>query len=304
MSKCLACGSSEKKHVGRATDYEYYSTDDEYDFYKCGNCGSIYIDPVPEDLLSMIYPSNYYSFGAHKETFVQKVKKVLDKRFFKKYLNTIKKDELSVLDVGGGSGWLLDLVKSFDDRINFTKVVDFDEKAESVARSKGHDYFNGRIEDYKAERKYDFVLMLNLIEHVADPGAVMANISNLLSDEGLVVIKTPNIESMDARMFGKRYWGGYHCPRHWTLFSRSSFEQMIEGLDLKVSSFSYTQGAPFWTFTTLFYLKKMGLARIDRNRPAVYHPLNGPLNGLWAGFDIVRSPFMKTSQMFIVLSKR
>ncbi len=302
--KCLACGSERSTHWGRATDYEYYSTEEEFDFYRCDDCKSVYIDPVPEDQLSLIYPSNYYSFKPHNETFVQKIKKSLDQKFFSKLLNRIPGENLAVLDIGGGSGWLLDLVKGIDQRVDYTCVVDFDEKAESEARSKGHDYFNGRIEDYNTEKKYDFILLLNLIEHVADPKAVMAKVADLLSDQGLAVVKTPNVDSLDARLFKNRYWGGYHCPRHWTLFTRESFRDMISNLDIKEEQFSYTQGAPFWTFTTLFYLKKWGLISINKDRPAVYHPLNGILNGLWAAFDILRSPFGKTSQMFITLKKK
>lgn len=302
--KCLACGSENAKHWGSASDFEYYSTSENFDFYQCVSCASVFIHPVPEDKLSQIYPSNYYSFKPHNETFVQKIKKTLDKRFFNKLLQKVPGEKLSVLDVGGGSGWLLDLVKGIDSRVNYTCVVDFDEKAEKEARSKGHDYFNGRIEDYQSDKRYDFILLLNLIEHVADPKAVMAKVADLLSDNGLAVIKTPNVDSLDARLFRKKYWGGYHCPRHWTLFTRESFSAMIAGLNLREEAFAYTQGAPFWTFTSLFYLKKWGLIRIDKNRPAVYHPLNGLLNGLWAAFDILRSPFSKTSQMFITLRKK
>ncbi len=305
MSKeCLTCKSQKNVHWGKATDLEYYSTgEEEFDFYKCSNCGSVFIDPVPEDRLSIIYSENYYSFKPHNESFVQKIKKNLDKKFFGKLLNKIEGDKISVLDIGGGSGWLLDLVKGIDSRVDYTCVVDFDEKAESEARKNGHDYFNGRIEEYETDKKYDFILLLNLIEHVADPKAVMAKVGDLLSDQGLAVIKTPNVDAMDAYIFKGKYWGGYHCPRHWTLFTRESFASMIEDLPIEEENFSYTQGAPFWTFTTLFYLKKWGLISISKERPAVYHPLNGILNGLWAGFDILRSPFGKTSQMFITLKK-
>jgi 2-polyprenyl-3-methyl-5-hydroxy-6-metoxy-1,4-benzoquinol methylase len=301
---CLACKSTEAKHWGTATDFEYYSTDENYDFYKCENCASVFIDPVPESQLSQIYPNNYYSFKPHNESFVQKIKKSLDQKFFSKLFKRIPGEKLAVLDIGGGSGWLLDLVKGIDHRIDYTCVVDFDEKAEAEARANGHDYFNGRIEDYQTDKKYDFILLLNLIEHVADPKAVMAKVQDLLSDQGMAVIKTPNVDSLDAKLFKNKYWGGYHCPRHWTLFTRESFASMIADLNLKEESFSYTQGAPFWTFTSLFYLKKWGLISISKERPAVYHPLNGVLNGLWAAFDILRSPFGKTSQMFITLKKK
>ena len=46
-----------------AKDYEYFSTPDEFTYYGCADCGTIFIHPVPVDQLKKIYPANYYSFS-------------------------------------------------------------------------------------------------------------------------------------------------------------------------------------------------------------------------------------------------
>lgn len=300
---CPCCGSHHSQEWTKATDREYRTTNEEFTLYRCSDCISIFLFPVPVHRLGEIYPSNYYSFAEQKKSLISDIKTWLDKRFFRSLTAQFKKSELSALDVGGGVGWELNVMQSADPRVRNTMIVDLDPDAAEGARKNGHGYFCGRIEEFSTEQKYDIILMLNLIEHVEFPLEVLSKARTLLSDNGIIVIKTPNCDAWDARLFKKRNWGGFHCPRHWTLFTKESFELCAQRAGLSVKDFSYTQGAPFWATSTLFMLENMGLVSITRERPVVYHPLYAPLTGLFAGFDFARGIFSKTSQMFFVLSK-
>ena len=211
--------------------------------------------------------------------------------------------ELSVLDIGGGTGWLLKVIRDIDPRVRFTQVVDIDEKAKTIAETDGHSYFQGRIEEFPSDRKFDLILMLNLIEHVADPKAVMLKIEKLLNKGGLVLMKTPNIDSLDARLFKNIYWGGLHCPRHWVLFSENSFRYMISSTELKVQTLKYTQGAPFWAYSVMAWMAKHNWIALSKEKAIIYHPIFMPLGAFFAGLDFLRGIFSKTSQMFIILTK-
>ncbi len=286
-----------------ATDAEYRTTDESFRYFACADCDVIFIDPVPRDRLAEIYPSNYYSFATPERSFVGQVKDRLDQRLFKKLLRGLPGDSLSLLDVGGGAGWQLSGLRALDSRITFTQVVDLDSDAMSRARENGHEYFCGRIESFETDRKFDLILMLNIIEHVDDPTAVLRKVRALLSDDGVLLVKTPNHDSVDARIFRHQSWAGLHCPRHWVLFDRASLTKKVESVGLRVNDSWYTQGAPFWAASVLFWMAKRGLADITRERPVVYHPLFGPLTGVFAGVDFVRKPFARTSQMFFVLGR-
>lgn len=299
-ANCFLCGKSDYTYWSTSTDVEYHTTTDNYDFYECQSCKLIQIHPVPADKLSIIYPPNYYSFVTNKKTIVDSIKEWMDKRLFRNILGNLKGD-LKVLDVGGGSGWLLNVIRSISDKVTFTQVVDLDKNAESLARQNGHEYFCGRIEDFETTQKFDFVLLLNLIEHVENPLVVLSKIEHILTDQGIVLIKTPNYDSLDARIF--KPWGGLHCPRHWVLFNKQSFTRLADKANLKIKSLSYTQGAPFWTVSVLSRLQQKGLVKITAQRPAIKHPLFPVFLGIFAAFDLLRKPFAKTSQMFIVLSK-
>ena len=123
----------------------------------------------------------------------------------------------------------------------------------------------------------------------------------LLAPGGRILVKTPNHDSLDARLFRHRSWGGYHCPRHWVIFTPESFARAARAAGLGIERTALTQGAPFWAVSVLEALGRRGWAKVDRARPMCRHPLFGPLLGLFAAIDILRKPFARTSQMFVEL---
>jgi len=302
--RCLASGSLSSEAWAEVWDAEYLTTADRFQQRRCLECGALFIDPVPVHRLAEIYPPNYYSFRSiGRRSLVQRIKDALDRRLFRKVLSRLAGDRLSVLDIGGGAGAQLDAVRACDGRVEFTQVVDFDTGAAAIASAKGHAVFCGRVEDFEADRVFNLILLLNLIEHVQSPPSVLEKLRSMLAPGGAILVKTPNYDSLDARLFRHRNWGGYHAPRHWVLFTRESFERLARRAGLRIQSFKYTQGAPFWSTSVLFMLARWGVVRVTRQRPAVYHPLFPLLAGVAAGFDFVRAPFAKLSQMVIVLQR-
>lgn len=298
---CPACNGASRPHAV-VHDVEYCTSDQEWDYRRCGACGSVFLADPPTERLAEIYPPNYYAYAADDASLVERVKARLDRRTFRPLLASVPGDELAVLDVGGGDGWLLSRLRELDRRVAVTRVVDLDPAAEAAARARGHDYFCGRIEDFDDPGPYDVVLLLNLIEHVADPGAVLQRLAKTLSPRGVILVKTPNVDSLDARLFRHRDWGGYHCPRHWVLFNRTGFADLAARAGLVARRTAYTQGAPFWAVSVLAALDRRGLARISRERPVVDHPLFPVLLGAFGVGDLVRSKLgARTSQMFVEL---
>ena len=298
---CPLCRQSRIAIHARARDIEYQTLDRWFDFYRCTHCQVLFIEPMLADHLDQIYPPNYYSFVNAPKTVAARVKEWIDLRTFQRALKSVAGDSLSALDVGGGTGWLLDIVKRADPRVTKTCVIDIDPQAEATARSAGHDYFRGRIEEFPEQQKFDVIFMLNLIEHVADPRAVLKKARHLLTPQGQLFIKTPNFEAMDASVFRNQSWGGYHTPRHFVLFTRDSFVQLCAECGLDVVRFSYTQGAPFWSVSVLDWLRRIGLVTITRERPAIYHPLIPFLQIAFAALDYIRKPVAKLSQMQFAL---
>jgi 2-polyprenyl-3-methyl-5-hydroxy-6-metoxy-1,4-benzoquinol methylase len=65
--------------------------------------------------------------------------------------------------------------------------------------SKNIKALNGLLEDYPAEEKFDYVVFLNVLEHVDDPFASLKKIESLMSDEGVAFLSVPNCMSLNRR---------------------------------------------------------------------------------------------------------
>ena len=300
---CYACGSGDMAWWCTVADPEYRSSEDRFGYYACAACRGLSIHPCPEDRLAEIYPSNYYSYSAESFSLLGEIKHWLDRRLFKSVFAGIPGASLSAMDVGGGSGWLLDQARRVEPRLKTTVVVDINEAARPAALAAGHDFVLSRIEDFNDPRRFDLITMLNLIEHVRRPGDMLAKARACLTDDGVLLIKTPNCDSLDARLFRRSYWGGLHSPRHWVLFTPEGFRRAATAAGLAVDSLVLTQGAPFWATSVLNWLETHGLARFSKDRPMYRHPLFSWLLGLFAVIDFARRPFMRTSQMFVVLRR-
>jgi len=301
--KCTNCSSSNTRLFANAGDIEYFTSAHIYQYYLCNACEVLFIFPQPSNELQKIYPDNYYSFNDDSKSFSFKIKNKLDRLFFKKHLRELSQQKINVLDIGGGTGSACDVIKKADDRVAQTQIVDIDPVPGKIAMQKGHQYFCGRIEEFETELQYDVILMLNLVEHVADPAGVLKKAKRLLSPGGIIFIQTPNYQSLDAKLFRHESWGGYHCPRHWIIFNKKSFFKLAESCRLKPLHFSYTQGAAFWTVSILHKLHQWKFIKAGAKKPLVYHPLFGITSMIMAAFDFIRKPFAPLSQMLIILKQ-
>jgi hypothetical protein len=133
---CPICNSKDTVVFANTTDLEYLSSETVYTYHECKSCSTIFIDEFPTDKLSEIYPSNYYSFLVQKKNLALRFKEYLDKRHFKKVLSEFQGKSINILDIGGGSGWLLDIIKSVYKHVNITQVVDIDENANATVSLK------------------------------------------------------------------------------------------------------------------------------------------------------------------------
>ena len=304
MPQCPLCNADTTNKYAEATDVEYFTSTKIFDFFECNDCAVSFIHPMPVHELSNIYPANYYSFTSMNKSISFRIKDFIDTVFYKKILKKIPGEKLRALDIGGGTGTLLNSLKKADARINFTQVVDIDTHAKLAAEKNGHHYFCGTIESFTDTALYDVILMLNLIEHVANPREILAKAASLLNKNGVIIIKTPNYKSLDVAVFKKTYWGGLHCPRHWVLFTKNSFQKLSAECGLHTNHFAYTQGAPFWSFSVLHWLHQRKWITADKEHPIIYHPLFFVISMAAAVFDFIRKPFAPLSQMFFVLAKK
>ncbi|HET7086199.1 MAG TPA: class I SAM-dependent methyltransferase [Rhizomicrobium sp.] len=304
---CPVCGESGGVRIAQGQDYEMQTCANLWPVLRCARCGAARLDPRPDDVaLPVIYPPTYYSY-AMSETLSPLVlwgKSVLDRLKFGAILRALARPPASFLDIGCGDGHYLDLMAKRG--IKPQRIFGIEMGASEKLRNKGFCIFDGRVEDCEivAPGSLDLVTMFHVIEHVADPVLVLARVRDWLSPDGVLALETPNLDSLDARLFRARWWGGYHFPRHWVLFDPASIRKALEKAGLEMLAIRYQTGHSFWLYSfhhLLRYNARFPMPRLAR----LFDPLRSKLMLiLFTGLDILRRSLgMKTSAM-LVLARR
>lgn len=81
---------------------------------------------------------------------------------------------------------------------------------------------------------YDAIAFLEVIEHLEDPVGAVKKLHHLLRPGGLLLVSTPNYDSLFRRLFGTRWWVVNCEEEHIQLFNRRSLERILgqQGFDV------------------------------------------------------------------------
>ena len=213
----------------------------------------------------------------------------------------------SFLDIGCGDGRYLDL---FERRgVPKDRIYGLDLSDEQVQRlcRRGYRAYRRQVEDCSEipAGSIDLAIMFHVIEHVADPVRVVRRIAEWLSPGGALVIETPNLNSWDARLFKKQWWGGYHIPRHWTLFDAGTLRRLLEQSGLTVRYCAYQTGHGSW-MNSFHHAAKYN-SRLPSPSLASWFelPKGLPMLVAFTALDIVRKALgVPTSAILMVGQKR
>jgi SAM-dependent methyltransferase len=307
---CAVCGGGEFAVIARGADYELQTCANEWIFRQCADCGHVQLDPRPAvAALPVIYPAHYYSYDMEKS--VGRValagKAFLDRRKFARILDLLGRSPGAYLDVGCGDLKYLELMRGFGVSPDRLYGLELDDRVVERARRRGFRVFAERVEasDAIPHGAIDFATMFHVIEHVADPGAVIRKIASWLTPGGVLALETPNFDSLDARLFRSKYWGGYHIPRHWHIFTRRSLATLLEGNGFAVEAISYQPGHSFWLYSLHHLLRYNRILPMPR-LAQLFHPLKSlPMLVLATGFDVIRAKLgFRTSAMLFIARRR
>jgi SAM-dependent methyltransferase len=272
---CNLCGSHESRPIARGTDREYATSDNEFHIVECLKCGLRYLNPRPTvNELGRIYPPNYHAYNirpkGQTEQTLPLVTRLRHKLYSRRFATPLRlladRPKIDVLDVGCGDGWMLDLYKLADPTRIQTHGVDFNAEVCAVARANGHEVYCARFEDLAMSGRFDLVNISHVIEHVSDPTAVARKSFEVLKPGGLFVIETPNIDTVDCRMFLSGDWGAYHFPRHWNLFDPRTLRQLGENAGFRLAALTFHPAPVHWVWSLHnVSLRKSGwMARIGQ----------------------------------------
>ena len=256
MTNCVLC-SNEVKVWSEATDVEYASTELVYFYFQCLACEILFLENPPVNFLNKIYPPDYYSFKSTERNLIYRIKSSIERRIVASQTEHFKTSEnLEILDLGGGSGYFADICLDLFPNATVS-VVDFEitNPTESKSLIGVKKFVRCDLNVDFPIGKFDLIIAWNILEHVVNPTDFLLSCYQNLSEEGVLILQTPNFDTLSAKVFRKFYWGGLHSPRHFVLFNDSSLLTAVKEIGFKNTKIKFVQGAHFWAVSICNYYK-------------------------------------------------
>ena len=163
----------------------------------------------------------------------------------KKFLN-MTSGQCDFLEIGAFEGTFLSKI---GERFGWNlHGIEMNGLAADIARTKGFNIVQSSAEDVNFEsfgKEFDLIYLGQVFEHFVKPLEVLQRLQEVLKPGGVIVITTPNLESMQRKMFGPT-WAHWHAPYHRNIFSPESLRTMASYSSLKVRQItSHSHG--YWT---------------------------------------------------------
>ncbi len=239
---CLYCGGGAMEPLYEGVRDRLGHVPGERSFIRCRACGSALIDPLPEEHeLPGFYPPVYsFTTRFNDEGGIKQLLANLEYRLFfgPQYRAQVRRvldvcgrrpHGRKLLDLGCGRGIrLVEFQKAKFDVMG----VDFQSDAVKYLRETlkipaevgGTDDLD-RL--FKPE-SFDLITAFYLLEHVRNVEQVLSNCWRFLKPGGWLAAAVPLIDSIQARLFGKRWIHVTEAPRHLSLPTRKGLRIVAE----------------------------------------------------------------------------
>lgn len=196
--------------------------------HECAACGFVTADlNLSEDELRSMYGADYF----HGDEYADYVAEAPELREnFRRRLQTLltylpPSERGRLYEVGAAYGFFLAEARSSFDHVS---GIDISEAAAQHARDEvGVDVVAA---DYLAQQQpepVDVVCMWDTIEHLAQPREFVEKAARDLRPGGLLALTTGDIDSLNARLRGRR-WRMIHPPTHLHYFSRRTLVRLLD----------------------------------------------------------------------------
>lgn len=127
------------------------------------------------------------------------------------------KEPSSIIDVGCGRGAFLKELPNTWTKMG-TDIVDYNETELTIAV--------GAFEELSFTQRFDIVRSWHSLEHSYRPVEFLERMEDLVAFDGLLIVSTPNSDSLSARLF-RRHWLPYGVDTHYWIPSRRALEDWL-----------------------------------------------------------------------------
>ena len=219
---------------------------ENYSLYGCGGCECLFIyPPLRVEEAALLYPREYW-WDPRKRGLLGRAEGMYRRLVLRDHVLFVlatarqigrETRALRVLDVGCGNAALVGTLK---ERGFEVEGVDTSEDAAKIAADLyGVPVHVGRLEELQlVGGTFDIVMLLHVLEHQAEPRAMLAEARRLLRGDGRLIVQVPNAGSLQRRVLGAR-WRGLEAPRHAINHSTASLEVLARDCGFEVEQIGH-----------------------------------------------------------------
>jgi 2-polyprenyl-3-methyl-5-hydroxy-6-metoxy-1,4-benzoquinol methylase len=216
---------------------EKYAQRGPWSYLRCPACGLVLLHPAPDnEVLQNYYNASYeVDFRSYFKGVKRRSKTILEE-LAKHFPNRGR-----LLEVGCSYGGFL--TEARRDGWEVTGV-ELNRSAAGYAREQlGLRVFSGSLPDQVQQlgEPFDVLAMFHVIEHVSNPLLLLESCRKLMKPGGLLVLKTPNVASVIARLTGAS-WHWVSPPAHLYLYSPATLSALLTKSGYQAVTFQSAQG--------------------------------------------------------------
>ena len=294
---CMICESSEFELMHKAVrDFEY-NTYKPVNYLICKGCKLILQNPLPgKNILSDFYPDEYRNYLPAGEDLFSSLKKLQFQNLADKVSKHFNKDS-KILEVGFGNGQLLLTLKQSG--YGYLYGSDFTDRMFSSLREKGIKLSCTDIEEsFPFNDLFDVIILNNVIEHFLQPMQVLKKCKNNLTRSGKIILITPNSSAVEFKIF-KKYWAGYHAPRHTFLFNSENIKLVSKKLGFSNIIIEETTDPGQWAISVQNVLQDFTLTKTKLKNGMAWYTL--PLSMVFSPVAMLQNLTGRSTSMMCVL---
>jgi 2-polyprenyl-3-methyl-5-hydroxy-6-metoxy-1,4-benzoquinol methylase len=237
-SQCdYCCYKSCRTVFNDITTWEYEGV---FTIVQCTKCGLVYLSPRPtkRDIGKYYDTESYWGKSLDKQKLQVNWKRIRDKERGRVYANIFgRRSKGKILDVGCGTG---EFLTKFEEEGWEVLGTELSKDACLYAKNVyGLKVIQGDLLDLHIKNnQFDVVTFNSSLEHLYEPLETLAKAFQLLKNDGLIVITVPNIESLGAKIFGKK-WLPLHPPKHLYHFSSETLSNILKKAGFKIEKIDH-----------------------------------------------------------------
>jgi SAM-dependent methyltransferase len=261
---CDHCGSDDERVLFEGPD-RLHGLPGHFRLVRCAGCGWIRQNPRPtRETIDVYYPRDYEPFirPIDDESLLRR----WDRRYgMIKRCRAIVSYQMSgrLLDVGCATGNFLHEMRRRGGWDVYGVEPNLEAAAYAVQRF-GHQVHVGTLADASyAAGSFDVITMWNVLEHLHRPWDDLLRVRDLLRHGGLFVFSVPNLEGVEARIYGPA-WLGWDLPRHLYLFPRKDLVKSLAEIGMVVDQIKCLSGSQDASVVSLQLYLEARLSKASR----------------------------------------